>query len=70
MYLFCLVANSVKVIVTSLTVTECCVNLFLSIIRPVRPLDVGGEYFMRLPLISSGVIRNGFSFVLIAAAGW
>ena len=50
-----------NVIVTSFTVTECCVNLFLSIIRPVRPDEVGGEYFIRLPLISNGIILNGFS---------
>lgn len=60
-YLFCLVANSVNVIVTSLTVTECCVNLFLSIISPVLPLEVGGEYLIKFPFTSSGVTLNGFS---------
>lgn len=48
-------ANSVNVIVTSLTVTECCVNLFLSMIRPVLPVEVGGTYLIKLPLISIGV---------------
>lgn len=41
--------------VTSLTVTECWVNRFLSIIRPVLPVDVGGAYLIKLPLISIGV---------------
>lgn len=46
--------------VTSLTVTECWENLFLSIISPVLPLEVGGEYLMRFPLTSIGVILKGF----------
>lgn len=53
MYLFCLVANSVNVIVTSLTVTECCVKRFLSMMRPVLPLEVGGEYLIKFPSTSS-----------------
>lgn len=69
MYLFCLVANSVNVIVTSLTVTECCVNLFLSIINPVLPLEVGGEYLIILPLTSNGVILNRFSATLVEGKG-
>lgn len=44
-------------------------NLFLSIIKPVLPLEVGGEYLMRLPLTSKGVILNGFSEGLVDGAG-
>lgn len=54
-------ANSVNVIVTSFTVTECCVNLFLSIMSPVLPLEVGGEYLIKLPLTSNGVTLKGLS---------
>lgn len=43
-----------NVIVISLTVTECWVNLFLSMIKPVRPVEVGGAYLIILRPIWMG----------------
>lgn len=34
---------------------------FLSIMRPVLPVEVGGRYFIKLPLISMGLILTVFS---------